>query len=95
VVRYIDADPLEAAIWAEIERVLTNPAFLRQALTMNSEETLERLPQREAQAARLEDQIAEAEKKERRALELALSLPGMPMDTLREMVAEIQQAKWG
>jgi hypothetical protein len=51
VLRYINADALEEAIWAEIEKVLTNPAFLRQALTMKAEENLERLPQLEAQAA--------------------------------------------
>jgi hypothetical protein len=91
VLRFINADALEAAVWAEVEKVLSDPAFLRQALTLKAEETLERLPQLEAQAAQLQNQIAEAEKKERRALELALSLHGMPMETLREMVAEIQQ----
>jgi hypothetical protein len=95
VLRYINADALEAAIWAEVEKGLTNPAFLRQALTMNVEETLESLPRLEAQAARLQEQITDAEKKERRALELALSLNGIPMDTLREMLAEIQQEKRG
>ena len=95
VLRYINADALEAAIWAEIEKVLINPAFLRQALTMNVEETLERLPQLEAQAARLQEQITDAEKKERRALELALSLNDMSMDTLKGMVTEIQREKRG
>jgi chromosome segregation ATPase len=93
--RYINADALEAAIWAEIEKVLTNPAFLRQALIMNVEETMERLPQLEAQAARLQEQITDAEKKERRALELALSLNDMSMDTLKGMVTEIQREKQG
>jgi hypothetical protein len=95
VLRSINADALEAAIWAEVEKVLTNPAFLRQALTMNVEKTLERLPQLEAQAARLQEQITDAEKKERRALELALSLNDMSMDTLKGMVTEIQREKRG
>jgi hypothetical protein len=95
VLRSINADLLEAAIWAEVEKVLTNPGFLRQALTMNVEETLERLPQLEAQAAHLQEQITDAEKKERRALELALSLNDISMDTLKGMVTEIQQAKRG
>jgi hypothetical protein len=95
VLRYINAEALEAAIWAEIEKVLTNPAFLRQALTMNVEETLESLPRLKVQAARLQEQITDAEKKERRALELALSLNDMSMDTLKGMVTEIQREKRG
>jgi site-specific DNA recombinase len=90
---YINGDALETAVWAEIEKLLTDPDFLRQTLAVKVEETLKDCPSLETQLSQLNGQIAEAEEKERRALELALSLKGIPTDMLKEMLREIQQDK--
>jgi hypothetical protein len=57
------------------------------------EDTLNDCPSLETQIIQLDDRIAEAEAKERRAIELALALKGIATDTLQEMLGEIQHEK--